>query len=254
MITAQYKNNILFGARVGTPKNLGADIEEAVLRGEISQHFVPTPDAVIDLMIKEVGGISHGDRILEPSAGFGHIVDRVCEKSSGTRFHVDAVESVDKLRDVLSKKGVTLVGKDILAYKPGVIYDKILMNPPFDNGADILHTLHCYNLLKPGGKMAVVLPESSFLPTGTEAGRKWKRDWLGDGRQKEINEYLQDLLAQSGVRSKNISLGQAFFESDIPDDINSRLLIIQKPRSLSPDASYYSKKLGFSLTQAETCA
>ena len=42
---------------------------------------------------------------------------------------------------------------DILKYNPEYQYDKIIMNPPYDNGSDILHLLHCYDILKPGGKL-----------------------------------------------------------------------------------------------------
>jgi 16S rRNA G1207 methylase RsmC len=35
-------------------------------------------------------------------------------------------------------------------------YDRILMNPPFANGADIKHILHAIELLKPGGRLVAI--------------------------------------------------------------------------------------------------
>jgi hypothetical protein len=126
----------------------------------------------------------------------------------------------------LYKKGFNLVHYNVLNYKPQKKYDKIIMNPPFDNGSDILHVLHCYSLLKPKGKLVAILPENDFIPTKQKGYEKWVKDWLNNGEQREINEHLQDLLRANP--SKTIKLGEAFKNSDVPDDVATRLVVITK--------------------------
>lgn len=221
-----YSNNLNFNARISTPVNMPKKIVDDILNGNISKHFVPTPTEIIDRMISEIGFIKAADKILEPSAGFGHIADRLVEKTVLTPDKIDVIEPVEDLRRVLYTKGYNLVGYDILKYNPKIQYDKIIMNPPFDNGSDILHLVHCFNLLKKGGKLVSILPENDFLPLRQKGYEKWMKDWIGNGELKEINEYLFDLMRAND--SKTIKLGRVFTKSDVPDDIETRMVIITK--------------------------
>lgn len=236
----QQNNNITFRSRIGVPQNLKPVIKNAIMSGEIPSFFVPTPTFIGDLMIKELNKIKPHEKILEPSAGYGHIIDSVIKNTNVKKTNIDAVEPIEYLRDIIKKKGVNLVSNDILKYNPGQIYDKVIMNPPFFEGADVLHVLHCYKLLKPKGKLAAILPESAFLPPGLPNSEKWKKDWLNDGRSMEINQYLQELLKMPGVKYKITSLGEKFKNSDVPDDVRTKLLIITKPPEMS--CSNYIKK------------
>ena len=63
------------------------------------------------------------------------------------------------LVDILRAKGYrNVVPGDFMKYLDYVgpehnnaIYDRILMNPPFEHGQDVDHVEHAFNLLKPGG-------------------------------------------------------------------------------------------------------
>lgn len=147
----QRPNESAFTGRVGDPTNFPPKIKRAILNGEIPDFFVPTPNKVTKFMIRELKGISSKERVLEPSAGYGHMIDSILNFSNARRTNIDAVEPITMLRENLAKKGVNIVGEDILEYNPGPIYDKVIMNPPFYEGYDILHVLHCFRLLKPGG-------------------------------------------------------------------------------------------------------
>ena len=57
---------------------------------------------------------------------------------------------------------------------------------------------------------------------------KWQRDWFGNGEKKEINEYLFDLLRAN--ESQVFSLGNVFKQSDVPDDVLTRMVVIKKSR------------------------
>ena len=222
----KYNRHLNFNARISTPINMPKHIVDDILSGNISKHFVPTPTDVIDRMIAEAGLIKVTDKLLEPSAGYGHIADRVALKTPLTPNKIDVIEPVEDLRRVLFDKGYNMVGYDILQYNPDFKYDIILMNPPFDNGSDILHLVHCFNLLKNGGRLISILPENDFLPLRQPGYEKWMKDWIGNGQLKEINEYLFDILREND--SKTIKLGKVFKNSDVPDDVDTRMVIITK--------------------------
>ena len=215
-----------FNARIAAPVNMSQNIIDGIVNGQISKHFVPTPGNIIEMMIKLLGDINPADKILEPSAGYGHIADKLVEKTILRPNQIDVIEPVEDLRKVLHSKGYKLVDYDILKYNPREKYDKIIMNPPYDNGSDILHLLHCYDILKPGGKLVCILPENDFIPSRQPGYEKWLKDWLGNGELKEINEYLEELLRNNDCQV--IKLGKVFKESDVPDDIETRMVLITK--------------------------
>jgi len=43
---------------------------------------------------------------------------------------------------------------------PTPIYDKVVMNPPFEKQADIDHVLHAFKFLKPGGRLVSIMASS----------------------------------------------------------------------------------------------
>src|SRR3546814_13421981 len=46
---------------------------------------------------------------------------------------------------------------DFLTLPPSPIYDRIVMNPPFDRGRDCDHVRHAFGFLKPGGILVAVM-------------------------------------------------------------------------------------------------
>lgn len=75
--------------------------------------FFPTPQEVADQMI-EAAGIEPGMSVLEPSAGMGHIAERI--QAAGV--DPDVVELSGDRRELLEAKGFRLVGNDFLSIKP----------------------------------------------------------------------------------------------------------------------------------------
>ena len=218
------KKNTSFKNRISTPKNLPDEIIKDILDKKISTHFVPTPPNIVQLMIKELGGIKPNDKVLEPSAGCGHICDGIVSTNNRLRKNIDVVEPVESFRTILSNKGYNLVANDILSYNPDFKYDKIIMNPPFKKY--ILHIMHCFKLLKPNGRLVSIVPEKCFTPLKQNGYQEWVRDWLNDGNPKELYAYVQELLATNP--SKVIKLNNAFINSDVPDDIQTRMIVITK--------------------------
>lgn len=219
-------NNKSFQRRVSSPRNLNPDICNDIISGKMSKHFVPTPRGVILQMLKELGSINKGEKILEPSAGLGHIADMLVKTHNLNPGDIDVVEPAEKFRRELNTKGYNLRGYNILEYNPQEKYDKIIMNPPFDNGMEIKHVIKCFSLLKNGGKLITILPNSAFIPPRQTGYEKWMQDWFNTGEKREINEYLFELLKNND--SKIINLGKAFLQSDVPDDVETKLVVINK--------------------------
>lgn len=89
--------------------------------------FYPTPTDVLEMMQLDC----KGKIILEPHAGFGHIVE-YC-KNQGAK-EVIAIEINERCRHILRSK-CQIIGEDFFQCKPEDIshIDTIIMNPPFSN-------------------------------------------------------------------------------------------------------------------------
>ena len=99
--------------------------------------------------------------VLEPNAGTGHIVAAI--KEAAPHAHVDMVEINPDLCTFLAGK-FGLVGSEIgpcdfLEVEAPICpdsesgFDRIVMNPPFKDAADIKHIQHALTFLKPDGKL-----------------------------------------------------------------------------------------------------
>lgn len=75
--------------------------------------FFPTPGATADEMV-QAADIKPGMSVLEPSAGMGHIADRIREAGA----EPDVVELSGDRRELLEAKGYNLVGSDFMDIKP----------------------------------------------------------------------------------------------------------------------------------------
>ena len=97
-----------------------------------------------------------GNRVLEPSAGTGVIVRAVLAAVPG--IICQCVEMNEALAEYLSATfpEVAVTCADFLNCAPQVIYDRIIMNPPFRHGEDLKHIQHALNMLAPGSNLVAV--------------------------------------------------------------------------------------------------
>jgi len=93
-------------------------------------------------------------RVLEPSAGTGSLL-RAAQQWE--RLDMVAVEIEPAIARVLGEqfKDVEVICADFLSLELGQ-FDRIVMNPPFANGADIRHIEHARKHLKPGGRLVAI--------------------------------------------------------------------------------------------------
>lgn len=116
----------------------------------------PTPAEIADRMV-DLADIQHAHRVLEPSAGTGAIYDAIIRNSSYPPNNIVLVEINYALAEALERKvGHQVNCGDFLECKELGEFDRILMNPPFVNGADIKHIKHALTMLKPDGKLVAI--------------------------------------------------------------------------------------------------
>ena len=122
----------------------------------------PTPSELAARMVEEAD-ISPEHRILEPSAGTGNILTAIRARDRESLFdaagEVVAVELNPGLAQHLTIRfsGATVIQGDFLEQNGNLgTFDRILMNPPFEHGADIKHIQHAIHALNPGGRLVAI--------------------------------------------------------------------------------------------------
>lgn len=190
--------------RAGVDREDPIKAKERALRGRKIEGFFPTPRPLIDRML-DVAQIKPGESVLEPSAGKGDILDAIRQREPEAQ--TEAIEPVHDLRDIIQTKGHKLAGNDFLAHKGQ--YDKIIMNPPFEKGADIDHVRHAYDQLKPGGRLVAIMSTGPFHRSDKKAEEF--RDWLdsvgGEHEENPDGSFAgSDAFRQTGVNTRMVTI------------------------------------------------
>lgn len=137
----------------------------------------PTPPDLAARMV-ELAEIEAGHSVLEPSAGTGAILAAMPNvRPSG---YVTTVEINQHLASALEEIADQTICGDFLEQNGNLgKFDRILMNPPFVNGADIKHITHATNMLKPGGRLVAICAngprqQATLKPLAENSGGWWE--------------------------------------------------------------------------------
>lgn len=155
-------------------------IQQMLISGDIviPQDFgyYPTPEPVVQ-MLMDLADVQPGMLCLEPSAGQGAIATAVAKVAGGVMCVELLEQNVAKLRETFD-----VYHGDFLQVSPNVhpIYDRIVMNPPFEKQADIKHVLHAFDFLKPGGRLVSVMSSSVLF------------------RSNKLTQEFRDFVEQQG--------------------------------------------------------
>lgn len=139
---------------------MAATLKAGVQVVAVNQLF-PTPRDLAE-EAAELVDIQPGDDVLEPSAGTGMLLGAMGCRMFGhspERGSVTAVEIDYRLAGRLESEFplTKVISADFLEMNGSLgMFDKILMNPPFENGADIKHIEHARKFLKPGGRLVAI--------------------------------------------------------------------------------------------------
>lgn len=108
----------------------------------IPTDYYGTPDDVATAVVS-IPTFPHSIRALEPSAGMGVIA----EKMRACGWDVDVCEINENLRNHLIKNKFNVIGEDFLSMPPNPVYNVVIMNPPWSNGAWKQHIDHARKFL-----------------------------------------------------------------------------------------------------------
>lgn len=133
---------------------------------KIENKFYPTPASVATHMV-ETANIGKYTSVLEPSAGRGALFKLIKRKTIVGR----AVECNKKNFDILKSMGfISIYNLTFEEYYSTYIcnhihdyYDRVVMNPPFDNGLDCKHIMMAYNALANGGRLVALMAENNLF-------------------------------------------------------------------------------------------
>lgn len=156
--------------------------------------FFATPPEVADWLVMLAGGVHEDEKVLEPSAGTGAIIDAI--HRSCNDLVVDCFELMPENKELLSKKSnINILGDDFTTYDLG-LYDKIIANPPFSKNQDIRHVKRMYEHLNNGGTVAAIM--SCHWKIASEKECADFREWLKDVHAK-ICDIEEGSFKQSGT-------------------------------------------------------
>lgn len=149
-----------YGEVIGDGQTKEADpLESRALTPAKHFGFYPTPDTLAETLIGDAYLHRRGDspalKVLEPSAGTGQLA----ALASNNGHHVDCVEIQPTYANALenSSRYRRVIQGDFLQIKPEPVYDRVIMNPPFDRERDIDHVSHALKFLKDDGCLVAIM-------------------------------------------------------------------------------------------------
>jgi hypothetical protein len=129
--------------------------------------FYPTPPEVAARMMELAEYLEeHPMDTLEPSAGDGALLGSI-----PWDFGCQAVEfnhhRALKLKSIYPMWTVTEA--DFLRWTHDQLFDRVLMNPPFNDRIEAIHVIKAWSHLKPGGLLVAIIPEGWFFRDDTKS-------------------------------------------------------------------------------------
>lgn len=119
-----------------------------------TKQFYPTPKTLVEKMCSFINW-NTVHNILEPSAGKGDIVNYVVERYLDKEC-ITCVEIDKDLCKILQEDGYAVYNGDFMHYSSQIVYDCIIMNPPFK--VAVQHIVKALQMLsKHGGQLVCIL-------------------------------------------------------------------------------------------------
>lgn len=135
--------------------------------------FFPTPSALVAQMV-ERAALAPGLSVLEPSAGSGALAQGVAEAEP--RAALTCLEINASLATLLKLKGFDPQQTDFMEFRKFGQFDRVIMNPPFEQGQDVEHVRRAFEHLKPGGVLVAIMSPAWQFNTRSKFANF--RDWI----------------------------------------------------------------------------
>jgi type I restriction-modification system DNA methylase subunit len=142
-------------------EQLQDSLEEVLLTGEYhnkKQDYgqFDTPLELAEYIV-ECASVEEGEDVLEPSCGIGNIVKAAINRG-GKVFGIEIDDARSRKTIDENPNMVGVMTADFLEHSPTkLLYDVVVMNPPFAKQNDIDHVIHAFNFLKPGGRLVSIM-------------------------------------------------------------------------------------------------
>ncbi len=187
-------------------------LENLILTGETvnlkkEMQFYETPEKIAGYIVS-LAELKTDDYVLEPSAGKGAIAEEILSSNVNIEL-LTMVEMNNLLYEGLRTKFMDCDVQEgdflLFAKHSLVIYDKVIMNPPFTKQQDIDHVLVAFKILKPGGILVSIMSEGTFFRTNKKASEF--RDFLTENNA-DITAMDPGAFKQSGtmVRTRIVKI------------------------------------------------
>lgn len=162
-----------YGNPIPETRNKARDYQHVPKMGLVpGLAYFRTPDAVANQLVRGIR-LWDGMTILEPSAGCGSLVKAVLREAvnNNAKVKIIAVEyDTDRANQLrLLGPNVHVIEADFLQLELNEHFDYVVMNPPFDRGADITHVLHARKFLRPGGKLRAIMSAGTVFRSDKNA-------------------------------------------------------------------------------------
>jgi predicted RNA methylase len=145
--------------------------------------YFPTPDDLATELV-DMADVRPGDRVLEPSAGRGAICKAILSAGASEILACEIdPEHVQHLQKVLGNPAWVNLG-DFLELNQVAKFDRVVANPPFGKCIEMKHARRMFDWLKPGGRMACILP-TSVMENSTRAHREFRQFCADNGGEFE---------------------------------------------------------------------
>jgi predicted RNA methylase len=143
----------VFPCDVRKTLNIDIDTVDVVNVQQTYQAFY-TPIVIANRMV-QLADLNPSHTLLEPSAGTGNLI-RAAMLAGVKVENITAVEIDESKRDQIPS-GVAVVHIDFMQVpRDGAHFDRILMNPPFNQGQDVVHIQRAFEFLKPLGRLVAI--------------------------------------------------------------------------------------------------
>lgn len=183
------------------------ELQREIIGLKIDGYFPTPPDVAARVL--ELANLKPWMRVLETSAGSGHLADLITKNYPG--IELDCCEVSFRLCKLLKLKGHKIYAENFLtSVDPACSsWDAIVQNPPFENLQDIDFVRHAYACLKQDGKLTSIMSVSWTFRQDKKAVEF--RDWV-----KQVDGCWEELP------------DGAFYASDRPTGVKTGILVIIK--------------------------
>ena len=206
-------------------ERLNAVLKAGKLDPKVKTGYFPTPSDIARRMI-EMLDLQPDDIVLEPSAGTGSILD---ELPKGTKWVIGEILPENII--ALKEKGYAVDFENFLGVKELKRITKVVMNPPFENQADIVHVTHALKMLQPGGVLVSIMAPSitfrenkrtSDFMAMLDAGYTYEIINLPAGSFKDAGTGVNTILLKAVKANAPVQAPPAVFMEIAFEDSSSR--------------------------------